>query len=103
MLDSNLSHWLDAEADAMDRGLRDAEDGDPPSIEGTGIGAGAAGLGAGRLTAARAAPVFAAFGAAFLAGFLAAERAGFLATDRFLAGFLDALGAAFFMARFCPM
>lgn len=26
MLDSNLSHWLDAEADALDRGVRDAED-----------------------------------------------------------------------------
>lgn len=26
MLDSNLSHWLDAEADALDRGLRDAEE-----------------------------------------------------------------------------
>lgn len=26
MLDSNLSHWLEAEADALDRGLRDAEE-----------------------------------------------------------------------------
>ena len=26
MLDSNLSHWLDAEADALDRGLREADD-----------------------------------------------------------------------------
>ena len=26
MLDSNLSHWLEAEADALDRGLREADD-----------------------------------------------------------------------------
>lgn len=42
MLDSNLSHWLDAEADALDRGLRDAEEVLPQLA-----GAGVLGLGVG--------------------------------------------------------